>query len=69
MATRHRIKKAYRREQVVRPDPQREAPRSSHLQLVRRAINRLPFSCTVFFTDENGQTIKCGQFVKLQEEY
>lgn len=64
-----RIVRKRREAKVLRQDPQREAPRSTHLAQVRRAISRLPFSITCFFTDENNNSVKVGQFVKIQEEY
>lgn len=63
------IKKYKREPQILRKDVQREAPRSTHLAMLKRATSRLPFSFTVFFTDENNCTVKYGQFVKIQEEY
>ena len=63
-----RIVRKERAPKVLRPDPQREAPKTSHLDLVRRATSRLPFSFTIFFTDEHNQTVKFGQFAKVQDD-
>lgn len=64
-----RVIKRAREAKIIRTDPQREAVISTHLNLVRRATSRLPFSFTIFFTDENNNTVKFGQFAKTQEEY
>lgn len=67
-----RNKKVQRRErqpQILRRDPQVEAPSSTHLGLIRKACGNLPFSFTVFFTDEHNNTVKYGQFYKVQTEY
>ena len=62
--------KIYKRKAVViKQDPQKEAPQGTHLKMVKRFTSRLPFSFTIFFTDENGMSVKYGQFVKAQEEY
>jgi hypothetical protein len=46
-----------------------EAKPSLHLNQVMKATENLPFSFTMFFTDEHNNSIKYGRFVKVQAEY
>jgi hypothetical protein len=43
-------------------------PTSSHLNTIKRKLRDVPFGFTIFFTDENGNSIKYGQYAKIQEE-
>lgn len=49
-------------------DRQPEAAKSENLKLVMQATDAIPFSFTMFFTDEHGDSIKYGRFVKRQVE-
>ena len=48
---------------------QKEAKVSEYLKLAMTATETLPFSFTMFMTDENGKSIKFGRFFKEQVEY